>query len=95
MTEKEIQSEISTWEYLASTLTQSHQQSVRMEIERKIMALKNLHEITTCSHPKESLVSYHDMSILCRKCHEVVYQTNNVQKYNRRLIELEVKYQIL
>lgn len=39
---KEIREEISTWKYLASTLTQPHQQNVKFEINNKIANLEAL-----------------------------------------------------
>lgn len=37
----DVINEISTWEYLASTLTQSHQQNIKDEILSKVKQLKN------------------------------------------------------
>ena len=40
MNELQLIHEISTWEYLASTLTQDHQQSVKSEILAKVESMK-------------------------------------------------------
>lgn len=83
-----LQSEISTWEYLASTLTQEHQQSVKAEILRKVMFLK--HELirVSCLHKASDLVDYHDMSILCTKCHEVIFQSFDGEELMKKRREL-------
>jgi len=51
MNESQLTQEISTWKYLAGTLTQEHQQNVRTEIMAKVrnleLMLKELKEIHT------------------------------------------------
>lgn len=39
-TESQIRQEIGTWEYLAGTLTQPHQQSIRDEILQTVKGLR-------------------------------------------------------
>lgn len=41
MNERKIRSEIETWKYLASSLTQEHQQSVKSEILTKVKYLES------------------------------------------------------
>lgn len=83
-----VQSEISTWEFLASTLTQEHQQNVKADILRNVRSLKQHLKEITCTHPLESLKDYHDMSILCTKCNNVIFQDFNGEKLMNKRREL-------
>ena len=44
-----------------------------------------------CTHPKGKLINYHDMSIKCTKCGEVIFQSFDIKTYRAKAEELGLK----
>ncbi|GEM_PF-3409310 len=47
-----------------------------MELVMIFTKYKEVKEESPCDHPKNILHQYHDLSVICEKCHEVIWQVD-------------------